>query len=440
MDGSLDSDAHGKQSAPSSAALWSYSKQLSSRGFSRAFAKVFGPPASTAKDEKAQSNTPIEETNHSSINDDDDDRKEHADSGLSHSIVDAEMADGTLRGEEGPDNQDLAVQTLLNLKRDHSQDPSHIYAKPTAKKAKPSAQRVNQKPLPGEKLPRKNTRTKASSSRTESTRSPKEVLYRPLSVNDLVSQRQEILSAVALVTRTLLSGSYPSPYKVSLSGYTNDESISRPTNDTTTLHVTHMRAVCASLEKFTNDIIIPSFVGELHSTLVPESFLTDADLSFVDPGSKHANSDAAKERKETEATNKASTLKDSVLRAFFGTLVLLREVLVQNFDSVFGANAASGLPLEEQLNDSNGESMIDVLSKQIFVTAIVLTGISIFFGGNCDDTKRDQSEELIQAFFTCIDKYEYVWCRLLFLSCMLSDLHFFFPVEATRISPIVCRS
>ena len=39
--------------------------------------------------------------------------------------------------------------------------------------------------------------------------------------------------------------------------------------------------------------------------------------------------------------------------AFFGTLVLLCEVLVQSFESVFGTttNAASGLPLEEPTDE-----------------------------------------------------------------------------------------
>jgi hypothetical protein len=386
-----------KQSA-TSAALWSYSKQWSSKGFSRVFSKVFGPSNAQAKDaahEKKSSGSQHTafESEQSPLEGIPTEKGEQpTESPVAAKVV--ELTDVDLTS----DNQDIAVQTLMNLKRHAPSlpEPSQDSRNPTAKQIKITASSINEKKVDSRKLLRKNRSWGETPPTHREFRPKKEVLYRPLSVNDLVTKRQEILSAVALVTRTLMSGSYPSPYKTSeVTTKLADDSAS------TTLHMTHMSAVCASLEKFTNDIIIPSFVGELHSTLVPESI--DAEVSI-------GSETGASENRST-GVNDTSNLHDNVLRAFFGTLLLLREVLVQNFDNVFGPYAASGLPIGDQIALSKNDVEIDNLSKQIFVTAIILTGISIFFGDEGDDGSRDQSEELIQAFFKCVWNYEYVFSR-----------------------------
>jgi hypothetical protein len=393
---SVLADNRSRTASKTSSALWNYSKQWSSKGFSRVFSKVFGPSSSQSAAKDAIPEKKPAEPQCAAIETKQSEKEEPLiDTSVAGKIVDCTDVDLS------SDNQDIAVQTLMNLKRHapSSKDPSQGSLKPIAKKTKNVVSAAAETKVHGRKLRGKNRGLDDLSPTHSELRPTKEVLYRPLSVNDLVTKRQEILSAVALVSRTLMSGSYPSPYKASFNERSDEESSLGIMDSTvsTTLHVTHMSAVCASLEKFTNDIIIPSFVGELHSTLVPESIDTEESIGVDIGATEHRTSDA----------NETSTRPDTVLRAFFGTLLLLREVLVQNFDTVFGPYAASGIPIKEQIA-SKTESEIDQLSKQIFVTAIILTGISIFFGGVGDDGSRDQSEELIQSFFKCIGNYEYV--------------------------------
>ena len=118
-----------------------------------------------------------------------------------------------------------------------------------------------------------------------------------------------------MVTRTLQTGPWPSPYK-SLQDANDSITMNVPRVVTSTVpqHYTHMSAVCASLEKFTNDIIIPSLLSEFHNALVP---VTGSDASLV--GVSMGNNI----RRRSSKTNTPSTF-----RAFFGTLLILREILI----------------------------------------------------------------------------------------------------------------
>jgi hypothetical protein len=167
-----------------------------------------------------------------------------------------------------------------------------------------------------------------------------------------------------------------------------------------------MNSICASIEKFANDIVQPAIMTEIKQTLVVEN-------------------------KRTGRDSNKSTLDALVgsSRAFFGTLLLLRELLIQNIHAIFGPSVllsfssnrtsddgpTSQIPNNSQTPSVNlSLSEVQEFEKQIFVSAIILTGLQNVtmnghhykFNDGSDETHT--TESMMDTFLHCMDMYEYV--------------------------------
>ena len=262
-------------------------------------------------------------------------------------------------------------------------------------------------------------------------------MYRPATHIDLQIQFQQIQDAVASVTQTLRSSAYPALFMNHVDDYpinndgTNQNILSLwpspyrtldsknvspnqplPPNSANSMiqHHTHMSSVCASIEKFANDVIQPAILTELGHTLVVDVLRTGRDSS---------NSNV-----NTSLDNKVGSS-----RAFFGTLLLLRELLIQNIHAIFGPSVMMSLsnntqqedgPSSLPTNDTKPASVslslseVQEFEKQIFVSAIILTGLqNVATNGHqykCNDgsNKAHTAESMMDAFLCCMDMYEYV--------------------------------
>jgi hypothetical protein len=200
--------------------------------------------------------------------------------------------------------------------------------------------------------PEKKRRSKSQKKRMVQQLLPTPVL--------LEAKRQEVISAATLMARALHAGPWPSPYR------SFDPAIAEQQQSDYQAHSTHMSMVGASIEKFANDIIIPAMME---------------DLAHTTPAAHETNDN---------------------LRVFLGTLVMLREVLIQNAGSIFGGSAMltgqeadfGSTLAETTIDNGNSETAtVDVDAKtaalfsiQVLATMIILTGLADL--GDASDVLR----------------------------------------------------
>jgi hypothetical protein len=223
-----------------------------------------------------------------------------------------------------------------------------------------------------------------------------------------------ILRASKLVSTALQTGTWPSPYCTFVRSQSIDAnndstasarvSASKTTNNSSTpasspsvfvcdnqAHDAHMTKVADSIDLLTTEIIQPNVLQELKQAYDPTVHTDENQLES---------------------------------RAFLGTLLLLREVLMQNKVEIFGPDPeeSEDLPNSSQrsLDDSSrggGGTTRDtctartgtahwtpcsIISRQILATTVILTGL-----GEVDDDGQ-LSGDLCDAFLDLAETYEYV--------------------------------
>ena len=374
------------------------------------------------------------------------------------------------------------------LKRQKLQDPNLPTIKKKKKlREKQQSEKLEKSPLEGEMPDRmgtvspKSLKTKKAAletshgpagtvvvtERNDKRGRPIKTTFRPTTSVELHQQLEQIKEAVAVVTQTLRRSAYPalfmnhddidnqngsvnhnhndtnpdngrissssanrkklsfwpSPYRTltsrataSLPGATQlPEELPIPMNSMTQ-HYTHMSSVCASIEKFANDVVQPALLSEIQHTLVPER-----------KKSPNANTTASDDLTQLESTIAA-------YRTFFGTLLLLRELLIQNIHAIFGPSVMMSLTDQRGASSSSSPSspppttftngtlhrrippelpsvhfslcQVQEFEQQIFVTAIILTGIQNAAAESYSG--HDKGEAMMDAFLYCMDMYEYV--------------------------------
>lgn len=181
----------------------------------------------------------------------------------------------------------------------------------------------------------------------------------------LKKSRAEIQSASALVSRSLLNGLWPSPYR-SL----EPARIFNRKSEEYNAHSEHMSMVGVSIETFTNDIISPAIVEEIQNC--PEE-------------------------------------KRSEPRAYLATLLYLREILVLNAATIFGPSAfLTGLEPDFSVVRSTDDNSMPVedaamLTVRMLATAVVIDGLSQL---GVESGEKDLAEELTVYFLDTVEKYE----------------------------------
>jgi hypothetical protein len=234
--------------------------------------------------------------------------------------------------------------------------------------------------------------------------------------------KDAILRASKLVSTALQAGTWPSPYctfgRSQSTNDTNDDATAVARTLTTTnssspastnspsvfvcnneAHDAHMAKVADSIDLLTSEIIQPNVLQELKQAYDPTVHTDEKQL-------------------ET--------------RAFLGTLLLLREVLMQNKVEIFGPDPeeCEDMPHASQrsMNDSSRRTRnrtartgtahwtpSSVMSRQILATTVILTAL-----GEVDEDGQ-LSGDLCEAFLDLTETYEYVgwprwrWCRKTFL-------------------------
>ena len=303
---------------------------------------------------------------------------------------------------------------------------------------------------------------------------PTKTTYRPVTQIDLHHQLQQINDAVAVVTQTLHSSAYPalfmnqvndnqinsrnnnspninnvslwpSPYRT-LNGKTTHAAAQQQipySVNTMSQHHTHMSSVCASIEKFANDIVQPAILSEIRQTLVVDHKRNGRD-----------------NRNSKNNRNKSLDAIIASSRAFFGTLLLLRELLIQNIHAIFGPSVMMTLQNNRRnethssklptTNDTNTPAMhlslseVQEFEKQIFVSAIILTGLqnAAIINGNhykCRDGSDETrtSDSMMDAFLYCMDMYEYVASEFI-CCCFFWPMIFFLTLYFAKIVMRIC--
>jgi len=205
-----------------------------------------------------------------------------------------------------------------------------------------------------------------SSSKRAKTSSKNSSVMLPLSKEE---KGRQVSSAAALVSRSLVVGTWPSPYR--------SFKASESARNSYEVHRTHMSMVGASLEKFANDVVKPALTH-------------DADSA---KNRKPANSDAPN---HPPSNNKN-------LRVFLASLVMFRELLCQNAGSIFGPHSML-TGLEDDFGDTKVKSANDTekeemafFSLQVLATAIILTGLSDI---------GDTAEQVKEEFLDLVASYE----------------------------------
>jgi hypothetical protein len=92
--------------------------------------------------------------------------------------------------------------------------------------------------------------------------------------------------------------------------------------------------------------------------------------------------------------------KSNESKAFLGTMLILREVLTQNGEGIFGS-VASLVPDDDANDDSYGDEVnqeAKILSHQVLATSVILAGLEAFQG--------PWSEKLSTDFLCMIDGYD----------------------------------
>jgi len=205
-----------------------------------------------------------------------------------------------------------------------------------------------------------------SSSKRAKTSSKNSSVMLPLSKEE---KGRQVSSAAALVSRSLVVGTWPSPYR--------SFKASESTRNSYEVHHTHMSMVGASLEKFANDVIKPALTRD---------------------------ADSAKNQKQ--ATNESANQppkNNKNLRVFLASLVMFRELLCQNAGSIFGPHSML-TGLEDDFGDTKVKSANDTekeemafFSLQVLATAIILTGLSDI---------GDTAEQVKEEFLDLVASYE----------------------------------
>jgi hypothetical protein len=163
--------------------------------------------------------------------------------------------------------------------------------------------------------------------------------------------KTQVMSAASTVARSLNIGPWPSPF-LSL----EPAAESSENNSSSVLHSQHMGVVAASIQQFAHDVVLRSM--------------------------------------EIEVPDKANESK-----AFLGTMLILREVLTQNGEGIFGS--LGPLLVADSTDSSLGHEQdqeTTVLSYQVLATSVILAGLDAFQG--------PWSEKLATDFLCMVDGYD----------------------------------
>lgn len=239
-------------------------------------------------------------------------------------------------------------------------------------------------------------------------------------------QQQQIARAAALVSRSLLLGAWPSPYRpyvrrdpdgnnsMDVDDHDDDHDMYSEGHGRRNYprHRAHMSMVGASLEKFANDIIGPALVATRAAA----------------PGASPQPSAQQQQQQRQPQDNKSSNIQLSHprWRAFLGALLLFRELLCQNAATIFGPvlvddDLAGEQAEKEQKEKDDDDDEAAFFATQVLATAIVLTGLSdaeamaalsMSSGGSGSFVDLGR---LKNDFLDLVDSYECVVCFLLLL-------------------------
>jgi hypothetical protein len=183
----------------------------------------------------------------------------------------------------------------------------------------------------------------------------------------IMKSRADVQSAASLVSRSLATGCWPSPYR----SLDPQKIYSRQLADYVS-HNEHMSMVGVAIETFSNDIIAQAIIEELHHS----------------PKEKRSES-----------------------RAYLATLLNLREVLILNAATIFGpsalltGNEADFLGRTKSDDPDMDEQVGPKLTATMLATAVIIDGLSTL---GVDTGKTALAEELTIAFLDMAEKYEYV--------------------------------
>lgn len=208
---------------------------------------------------------------------------------------------------------------------------------------------------------------------------------KPLTQDELMqlldTKRQQIRTATELVVRALAKGPWPSRY---LSLHPNEiqhRFQSAPdSNVQYTLHAEHMSVVGASLDQFAQDVLQPTLLEEIAHRAMVSSYSSSASLG------------------------EGAAATDHDLKPFYGTLLVLRDVLVQNAGYIFGNSAMLtgreqdfGSTLDGLDDDNLTEDEMILFSVQVLATTVILTAL---------EDIGESSDELVAGFLDIAESYE----------------------------------
>lgn len=196
-----------------------------------------------------------------------------------------------------------------------------------------------------------------------------------VSVSDRLLSQQTIMNTVAMVCSSLRNGPWPSLVRtldprMSVTGIGD-------TLQARNLHLEHMSIVSASLDQFCRDVVIPSFLGDEGHT-----------------------------RPRSQPLNQK--------RLFLGTLLLLREVMVQNAESIFGQSAlltgrepdfgADHSAGNDHNFDSGDQGETSLFSAKVLVTSVILAGLMESNTVESEDVRMDSS--ICDEFLAVVQDYD----------------------------------
>jgi hypothetical protein len=194
---------------------------------------------------------------------------------------------------------------------------------------------TKEKKTRGEKAPGAETNPKSSSSL-----SPFISTTTQCSALESYTTTDLVMQATGVVTRTLFQGPWPTVASSSTSPTSSGGS------STMDLHLAHSSGVCAALLQFARDVIVPAMNAEHRGTVLPLQDRTPVILS---------------------------------------TLLILREVMTQNAQTIFGEDAIlSGLEQDFEYDADKDEKAPDnerdireniLFSSQLLATSVVFAGL-----------------------------------------------------------------